>query len=163
MKFVYLLLVLLPTAVLAQASGPVNAQLKYQDELHYRASRVVEAEKARSKEPLCPKATSTVDVNTCYASELGITDGNYITLAGAIGALLRSDEPAPAPEVKAPSNPFDSAEATWHAYREQACNVAGLKYEAGTTRPSIEMGCRLTLTRHHMDELWTVYSDLGKH
>ena len=41
------------------------------------------------------------------------------------------------------------------------CSAAGDQYEGGNIRPSIEMGCKITIAHHHIDELWTLYSDLG--
>ena len=86
-----------------------------------------------------------------------MTDANYTKLVRILGALLRSGNTATPPA----RIPFDDAESAWHTYRELACHAAGAQYEGGTIRPSIEMGCSLKLTRHHMDELWDVYSDLG--
>ena len=105
---------------------------------------------------------TTLAINECYSAELGITDANYLRLVRALGALLRSGEDDK--NMTSPTGiPFDIAEAAWHNYRDLECKAAGDEYAGGTIRPSIEMGCRLTLTRHHIDELWDVYSDLGTH
>ena len=166
MKLVLCLLFLcLSLGAVAQAAAhtsSADALAKRDDELHARALRIVQAEQARAKQPLCPKATTTVDINACYYAELGMTDANYLKLARALGALLRSGEEDKAMAPPTPI-PFDTAETAWHTYRDLACKAAGDEYEGGTIRPSIEMGCRLTLTRHHIDELWDVYSDLGTH
>jgi len=138
----------------------LTAEIQRGQDLHGRALHIVETEQARAKQPLCPKAATTYDANNCYATELGITDGNYLKLVRALGALLRSGGEADAKTAPA-RIPFDDAETTWHTYRDQACNAVGDQYDGGTIRPSMEMGCRITLTRHHMDELWDIYSDLG--
>jgi uncharacterized protein YecT (DUF1311 family) len=139
----------------------LTATVQRNHELHARALQAVQAERERAKQPLCPKAMNTIEINTCYAAELEITDGNYVKLARALGALLR-----PGDEAKDGAStriPFDDAETTWHTYRDQACVAAGDQYAGGTIRPMIEIGCRITITRHHMDELWAVYSDVGTH
>lgn len=127
--------------------------------LHDRALGIVQAERARAKQALCPKAMTTLDVNECYSAEVAKTDANYTNLVRTLGILLRSGEET---GNAAPARiPFDDAEDAWHGYRQSACHAAGTQYEGGTIRPSIEMSCSLTLTRHHMDELWELYSDLG--
>lgn len=51
-------------------------------ELHDRSLTIVQTERARAKQPLCPKAMTTLDTNECYGAELRTTDANY-TKAGA--------------------------------------------------------------------------------
>jgi uncharacterized protein YecT (DUF1311 family) len=154
-----------PTVVFSQAKDQTHSaaiQMSTTDRgkvLHDRALGVVQAERARAKQPLCPKAMTTLDINECYSAELEKTDANYTKLVRVLGVLLRSGEEA---GTAAPARiPFDDAEDAWHKYRESACHAAGAQYEGGTIRPSIEIGCSLTITRHHMDELWDLYSDLG--
>ena len=143
------------TAPAATSSG---TSIQQDAALHARALAAVDAEHARARQPLCPNAMTTVDINACRFQELSFTDSNYLRLARAVGALLRSEDEEPA---KSTPIPFDGAEAAWHTYRDQACNAAGLEYEGGSMQPSIELGCKLTITRHHMDELWDLYNDLG--
>ena len=142
--------------------GSAAAQVSALDRgkgLHDQALGIVQAERARAKQPLCPKAMTTLDINECYSAELDTTNSNYIKLVRALGVLLRSGEET---STAAPTRiPFDNAEDAWHRYRESACHAAGAQYEGGTIRPSIEMSCSLTVTRHHMDELWDLYSDIG--
>ena len=128
--------------------------------LHVQALGVVHAEDARAKQPLCPKAMSTLEVNECYSGENGKTNANYLKLVHLLGQLLRAGDEA---EAQSPVRriPFDDAETAWAAYREKACTAAGSIYEGGTIRPSIELGCRITVTQHHIDELWSLYNDEG--
>ena len=146
----------------AQAKPPTATvdPVQRDHELHARAQAAVEAERARARQPLCPKAQTTLDINTCDSAELNLTDQNELRLVRALGALLRSnDQPAAAPA----RIPFDDAESGWQTYRDLACKAAGDQYAGGTIRPSIEMTCRITIARHHMDELWAIYSDLDTH
>jgi uncharacterized protein YecT (DUF1311 family) len=147
-----------PAGAQDNSASALAAEIKRDKELHDRALGVVQAEQARAKLPLCPKAQSTLDINECYSAEVTMTDANYTKLVRALGALLRSGDGSNAAPARVP---FDDAETAWHSYREMACKAAGDQYEGGTIRPSIEMSCSLTLTRHHMDELWVLYSDLG--
>ena len=128
--------------------------------LHAQALGVVQEEDARAKQPFCEKALTTLDINQCYFAELGKINASYLKLARLLGALLRAGyEPGEKPEVKRIS--FDDAESAWASYRDKECNAAGSVYEGGTIRPSVELGCKITLTHSHMDELWSLYDDLG--
>jgi uncharacterized protein YecT (DUF1311 family) len=142
-------------------TAQLNAEIKRNDELHTRAQQTVAAEQARAKLPLCPNAKSTLDINYCYAQELTTTDANEVKLVRALGGLLRVGTEAPG--VPPMRLNFDKAEATWHLYREQACSADGEQYEGGTMRPAVEMGCKISIARHHIDELWDIYNDLGTH
>jgi uncharacterized protein YecT (DUF1311 family) len=165
-NLIMLVLICLPPPMLAQQGSQPNqkealaTQIKQGAELHARAQSIVQSEDARAKKQLCPKAMTTLDINACYNAELGATDSNYLKLVRALGLLLRSGGEAGAGAAPKPI-PFDDAEAAWSSYRDLACKAAGDQYEGGTIRPSIEMGCRITVTRHHVDELWVIYSDLG--
>jgi uncharacterized protein YecT (DUF1311 family) len=168
MKILLSLLLLYCTSAIALPPLPARAKpssiavdpVQRDHELHARAQAAVEAERARARQPLCPKAQTTLDINTCDSAELNLTDQNEIRLVRALGALLRSnDQPAAAPA----RIPFDDAESAWQTYRDLACKAAGDQYAGGTIRPSIGMTCRITIARHHMDELWAIYSDLDTH
>ena len=141
----------------AQTKTPDPAQTN--DAIHARALATLQAEQSRAKQPLCPNANSTLDINTCDDKEVHLTEANYTKFTRAVSALLRAGND-PKSKASAPI-PFDTAEAAWHAYRTKACTAAGSQYEGGSIRPSIEMQCTLTLTRHHMDELWELYSTTG--
>lgn len=162
----YLLLVVLAVAAGAQPATQANsndaltARIQRDHELHARALEIVQAEDARAKQPLCPNAMNTREINECSSAELEITNANYLKLVRALGGLLRSGDSG---DDGTPPKPisFDHAESAWDTYRELACNAAGDRWAGGTIRPSVVTGCRLTVTRHHIDELWAIYSDLG--
>jgi uncharacterized protein YecT (DUF1311 family) len=145
------------TLVQAQSS---DAGLQKLDDLHARALAAVEAERAHSKRDLCPKAMTTFDINQCFAAEVAISNANYLKLVRAIGAMLRIGDDrtsAAAPERL----PFDDAESAWQLYKDKACKAAGWVNEGGTIVPMVEMGCAITVTHQHMEELWILYSDLA--
>jgi len=163
-RWIVFAFVCVPFAPLAQqapksgSQDELAVQIKQGAELHARAQLIVQTEDARAKLAMCPKAVSTLDINGCYNAELGTLNADYLRLVRTLGLLLRSGGDANA--APKPIS-FDEAEAAWSNYRDLACKAAGEQYEGGTIRPSIEMGCRITITHHHIDELWAVYSDLG--
>ena len=163
---------LLSTALIGQNKAPVTADssqaslpsdpIRRLDEFHKRAYEALHAEQERAKQPLCPKALNTLAINQCISQEFGMTDRNYTTEITALSALpgvLRD-----LPRGSFATTSFDEAEATWHTYREQACNAfAGPANEAGTSRASLYGSCLITTTRYHMNALGDLYTDAGMH
>jgi uncharacterized protein YecT (DUF1311 family) len=136
--------------------------MRQSNEFHKRAYEALHAEQERAKQPLCPKALTTLDINQCTAQEFGATDRNYTAEIMALSALLGGLRDLPRGSVA--TLPFDEAEATWHTYREQACNAfAGPPKNAGTIRPSLYGSCLITLTRNHMTTLGDLYIEVGMH
>jgi uncharacterized protein YecT (DUF1311 family) len=165
-------LTLLPTALIGQNETPVTAdpsqetspsdRIRRLSEFHNRAYEALHAERERAKQPLCPKALTTLDINQCTAQEFGATDRNYTVEIMALSALLGGLRDLPRGSVA--TIPFDEAEATWHAYRKQACTAfAGPPKDAGTSRPSLYGTCLITLTRNHMNALGELYTEVGMH
>lgn len=155
------LAVALSPPVVAQKQTPdaLTARIQRDHLQHLRAQNIVQAEQARARQPLCSKAQTTLEINTCDSTELGLTNQNYVKLVRTLGALFRSSEDPPA--ANPTRIPFDDAETAWQNYRDLACKVDGDQYQGGSIRPSIEMSCQITVTRHHIDELWELYSNLG--
>lgn len=159
------LLLCLPLMAYAQPQAKPEPQVNAKDdvkELHARLQRAVAAEQVRAKQPVCPSATSTVDINSCLAEELAATGGNYLEAVRAIGALMRAMS-GPSSSGTSTRIPFDDAEDTWLAYRKQACNAASDLYRGGTVAPSVNLSCQITLTRSHLASLGLLYGDLGTH
>jgi uncharacterized protein YecT (DUF1311 family) len=165
-------LTLLPTALVGQNKVPVNADpsqatspsdpIQQLHEFHNRAYKALHAEQERAKQPLCPKAFTTLDINECTAQEFAATDRNYTAEIMALSALLGGLRDLPRSSLA--TTPFDEAEATWHTYREQACNAfAGPPKDGGTVRPSLYGSCLITLTRNHMNALGDLYTEVGMH
>jgi lysozyme inhibitor LprI len=141
----------LPTVLFGQntapaAAGPSSSSPSVQQlsEFHNRAYAALHAEQERAKQPLCQKALTTVDVNQCTSQEFDTTERNYTTEITALGELVGGQRDLAGGSVRA--TPFDEAEATWHTYREQACNAfAGPQKNAGTIRPYLYETCLITL------------------
>ena len=169
MKLFLLLLLVGCAAAFAQSGGQAGAKPNAQSgaqpapantgaPLHARAREALDAEHAHAKQPLCRTSADTPSYNRCYQRELNLSEANYTRLVRALGALFRLDQTSDGPPKRIP---FDDAESAWNAYRDAACQADAAQYKGGTIQPSIEMGCRITIVRHHMDELWELYSNLG--
>ena len=138
------------------ALGQAAPAVSTVDQLRTRALAVLQAERARAKQPMCAKAATTPENNECYGRELKMSDGNYVKLVRALGAFLRgvSDVNGAPGRI-----PFDDGETAWSSYREVACKADASRFEGGTIQSSMEMGCEITLVRSHMEELWKLYSN----
>ena len=165
-------LTLLPTALIGQNKAAVNADpsqatsppdlIRRLHEFHKRAYEALYAEQERTRQPLCTKSLTTLDINKCTAQEFAATDRNYTAEIMALSALLGGLTGLPRSSFA--TTPFDAAEATWHTYREQACNAfAGPPKDGGTIRPSLYGSCLITLTRNHMNALGDLYTEVGMH
>jgi uncharacterized protein YecT (DUF1311 family) len=137
--------------------------------LRAQAKQAFDAEMLTAKAGDCPDAVTTYEMNTCYAEEASITDGNLKAYEGAIRDLLglgngNSAVPPPRP---GPSGPeltpeehvaeFDRVEQSWHTYLDTAAAAAVHQFGGGTGGPSFGMECHLRLVRSHMKELNRIY------
>jgi hypothetical protein len=130
----------------AVKNNPLDAHVKI-NEPHLRAQSAVEAEHARAKVPLCLNAMTTRDINQCYGVEFGITDDNYLQPVRAHSALLHPGDEA---EITSATTAILRRRRSGMSYRKLACDAAR-DVCSGTNRPSIEWGCRITFTRHHVE------------
>ena len=166
MKPTALLLACLALPALAQTPtdtpASVRAELAQIDVLQKRATEVLDRERARSKAHLCEGKDagdgSDPAVGNCWLREFKTTDADYLTYIRAIGALLRnpyiSHRAAGAPQHL----DFDTAEATWHTYRDQTCTAIDAQWAGGTLGRTQVPKCRLTVTWDHMNELASLYA-----
>lgn len=150
------------------ATAQVLESKEYQAKLDLfraRGGTALNAESAREKAGDCPQAATTYDINICLTSEMKTTQSNYETYVRVIGGLLQAT--AHRFELAKPNNPapnigkeFDAAEAYWTAYRKTQCSTLYDEYLDGTIRGPMYGGCMLNITRRHMHELASIYSDL---
>ncbi len=136
------------------------AQVKFRT----RGTTALNAEYTREKAGDCPNAASTVEIGNCLQAEIKITRDNYQTYVRAIGGLLRLKAPGDIP-LSATGPPdtgkdFDVAESSWSTYRDKQCEAVGDQFYGGTMRGGAELSCKQELTRRHMHELASLYTDL---
>jgi len=144
----------------ATSTPPHRTAIEQLHELHVRAYSALHDEQERSKQPLCPKAITTLEDNQCVVQEFSVTELNYQGEIVALSGLVVGQRDHDGGTVSA--TPFDEAEVTWHTYREQACNAfAGPLESAGTIRPYMYETCLITLTRSHMNALGDLYAEVG--
>jgi uncharacterized protein YecT (DUF1311 family) len=131
--------------------------------LQQRGAEALKRERARSKANLCETGPDPVVAN-CWVQEGKTTDADYTAYVRSIGALLRlppaSVKPEPLPDGPPRPLEFDAAEATWRAYRQQACDAMTIQWEGGTLYRIAYPKCLVTVTWGHMNELADLYAGL---
>lgn len=79
---------------------------------------------------------------------------------------MRLPQPSarPTPLPAGPPQPlaFDTAEATWHTYRQQTCDAMTIQWEGGDTGRTAYPKCLVTATWRHMNELAELYAGLWR-
>ncbi len=135
--------------------------------IRQRGTEALTREQTRSKGDLCAKAETggNAAIGACLVTEGKATDQDYLVYIRSIGALLRLHAPDGSTSVPKPTDtpqrlPFDEAEDSWRAYRDQSCTSMATQWEGGTQAPIAYANCRLTLPWNHMNELATLYPDL---
>lgn len=155
---------LLATALLLAAAYSVSAQGAPRPSvttLRANASKAVEVSRAKAKQPPCEDTSNgQTGINFCFGQEVRSAEENYLQLVRALGAILRSGKDSQ-PSAKPVPIPFDAAEASWQRYRQQACDAATKDEEGGSIHSALYGSCFLTITQHHVEELWALYSDAG--
>ncbi len=147
------------------AKSPDNPVEDRRAMLQQRRAETLRREQARSRANLCEQVGdgSVPAVGQCWLREGKITNAAYTDYVRATGALLRLPPPSfkPQPLPMGPPAPlaFDAAEATWRAYREQACQAMTIQWEGGDMGRTAYPKCLVTLTWRHMQELGDLYAD----
>jgi uncharacterized protein YecT (DUF1311 family) len=133
-----------------------------QNVLRARGSEALAAEYAREKNDPCKEEQSNNGRDACLDTDLHVTETNFGTYAKAIGDLLRLRDPDDPDAASYPdrSKGLDRAELLWVRYRDNQCKTVSDGSFGGTIQTQISLTCRQDLTRTHMHELASLYSDL---
>ena len=130
--------------------------------LRARGSEALAAENAREKTIPCKEEESSNGRDECVGRDLQVTQKNYESYAKEIGDLLRLRDPDDPDAATYPDRgkEFDRAELLWVRYRYDQCKTVSDGSFGGTIQTQISLTCRQDLTRSHMHELESLYSDL---
>ncbi len=162
MQLAACLLACLYLSASAQAAPSDNPVEQRRASLQQRGAEALKRELARSKANLCETGPDPVIAN-CWVREGKTTDADYTAYIRAVGALLRlppaSVRPPPSDGPPKPLQ-LDAAEATWRAYRRQACDAMTIQWEGGTLYRLAYPKCLVTVTWGHMNELADLYAGL---
>lgn len=163
MKRAACLLACLCMAPQGWAQSPDNPVEDRRAMLQQRGAEALKRERARSRANLCETGPDPV-IARCWVREGKTTDADYTAYIRSIGALLRlppaSVRPTPLPNGPPRPLEFDAAEATWRAYRQQACDAMTIQWEGGTLYRVAYPKCLVTVTWGHMNELADLYAGL---
>jgi len=106
----------------------------------------------------CPEALDVTDRNVCLNDARVETYKNYTQFFGALREALIESSPNDSNALA-----LDGTEVVWEKYRVTACDALVKVYDLGTikhpgsTEPSAQTRCLITLTRSRMRDLKQLY------
>jgi uncharacterized protein YecT (DUF1311 family) len=106
----------------------------------------------------CPEALDVTDRNVCLNDARVETYKNYTQFFGALREALIESSPNDSNALA-----LDGTEVVWEKYRVIACDALVKVYDVGTikhpgsTEPSAQTRCLITLTRSRMRDLKQLY------
>ena len=106
----------------------------------------------------CPEALDVTDRNVCLNDARVETYKNYTQFFGALREALIESSPNDSNALA-----LDGTEVVWEKYRVTACDALVKVYDIGTikhpgsTEPSAQTRCLITLTRSRMRDLKQLY------
>jgi uncharacterized protein YecT (DUF1311 family) len=100
----------------------------------------------------CP-GENTLEINDCQAAKLAAADAELQRYLAAARKRLKSDAADDAGVAKALAG-FDKIQAAWSAYRDAECGALYDYWSSGTIRTSIELVCKIDLTRQRTHTVW---------
>jgi uncharacterized protein YecT (DUF1311 family) len=95
----------------------------------------------------CPGATTT-EVNACLAARFGEADADLNRYYDVAVQRVRKEGGEPV------AKGFIQAQRSWLSYRNSECGAIFDKYRDSTIRTSMEIGCRIRLTRLRTYIIW---------
>ncbi|CAN5174067.1 hypothetical protein BH10PSE2_BH10PSE2_07920 [soil metagenome] len=106
----------------------------------------------------CAEAQTTLDMERCASTDVATSEARVRTYLAAARTALRADVEADAPGMgDAAVAALDASQVQWSAYYAGACDVVYSRWQGGTIRGLMALGCkeRLLLDRAH--DLWSDY------
>lgn len=95
----------------------------------------------------CP-GTTTIEVNACLAARFGEADADLNRYYDMAVRRVRKEGGVPV------AKGLMQAERSWLSYRDSECGAVFEKYRDGTIRTSMEIECRIRLTRLRTYMIW---------
>jgi uncharacterized protein YecT (DUF1311 family) len=118
----------------------------------------------------CAAHATTVDFDTCYASQFRLFDQDLNHLyrstllafqADIADANKRNDQDQLKYDATAIAN-LKAAQAAWTKYRDLHCSAAGQQLQGGSIQPIVIHKCMIQVTRHRIDDIRAAYEIGGR-
>lgn len=116
----------------------------------------ISATLATNSAPADCDGASTAEIEACFSRQLAAANVTLDRYVAAARKRLRDDAqslPAGSAEIGARAA-FDKAETAWAAYAKAECEAVYDDWADGTIRGTMDLTCRIDLTRHHTHEVW---------
>ncbi len=111
----------------------------------------------------CTQALTTLEMNDCHAEDLRLETermGAYLAASVAQVRLEAEESGEGVDAVEGLVAEIEASQTLWSAYTDQACMAVYTRWQGGTIRVLMALGCKITLTRERTHHLWTEYLSL---
>jgi len=99
----------------------------------------------------CANAVTTLEINTCLASQAAAVEADLNRYYNAAVKRLRAEKGESVTKVLPE---LIRAEKAWLAYRDAECGAVETYWEGGTIRGSMVLTCRMSVTRLRIFSIW---------
>ncbi|MFN3930959.1 MAG: lysozyme inhibitor LprI family protein [Brevundimonas sp.] len=104
----------------------------------------------------CASPANTIEMNDCAAAEVAAEEARMAAYLAASIKVLRDE--AESPELAAAVvAELHASQTAWQAYADSACRTVYTRWQSGTIRNLMALGCRERLTRERTHTLWADY------
>src|SRR5271156_767674 len=149
----------LPAVLLLLLAPVFNLRGTAQDGKQQRIAELAYQAELSHEVGACPEATDVTDRNVCLNDARVETYKNYAEFFGALREALIQSSPNDANALA-----LDGTELVWEKYRVTACDAMVKVYDLGTIKhpgssePSSQTRCLITITRSRMRDLKELYA-----
>ncbi|MDY6925294.1 MAG: lysozyme inhibitor LprI family protein [Pseudomonadota bacterium] len=104
----------------------------------------------------CRSPSNTIEMNDCAAADVVKEEARMATYLAAAIDVLRDE--AESPELAAAVvAELQSSQKAWQAYADSACRTVYTRWQSGTIRNLMALGCRERLALERTHTLWADY------
>lgn len=104
----------------------------------------------------CEIAMSTVDMNECALQDVRAEEARMGLYLDAAVNVLRTDAETPELAEQVVSE-LHASQKRWVEYARSACDLVYRRWQGGTIRDLMALGCRQQMTQERSHTLWSAY------
>lgn len=104
----------------------------------------------------CENAMSTVDMNECALKDVRAEEARMGRYVDAAVTVLRTEAETPELAEQVVSELHESQK-KWVEYAQSACDLVYTRWQGGSIRNLMTLGCREQLTQERARTLWSAY------
>lgn len=107
----------------------------------------------------CVREGNTLQMNACAAEDLDIETARmeaYLN-AALMQVVSEAEDMGDATDAAVLVEEIQLSQVAWQTYADQACAAVYTRWQAGTIRVMMAIGCHINLTRERSHHLWAEY------